>query len=578
MIRAVSSRSWSRVPGRGQRRAAYVVGEVEVLVVDPDRVGEAARDAAYVLAVARHERDPVVDVRQQGVVVEARVARVEDLEGRVVHGRLRRLLGQQSEVARAQPLAHPANPSPRVPWTSWDSGRGPSLARTPVPPAGGLDVPFRAPGRRARLRRAGPGAGGMRLGRLRKSAPVRTARRRRRTPAVRRPSTSPSRATRSRPQGAKVEVKAGKPLKLHITADKAGEIHVHSSPEQDIEYGAGHHRQDPHHRPARRRRRRVALARQADPPARGALSAPGRGPARACSLSSCPCTASAAPRTCPSRWSWRSRRAVAALIVSFCVLALAWRTAALRGPAAGPPGPGGRSGSSTTRGSSGRCGSLGLAVRDLPHLGADLGTRPGHQPGAGHLLRAGLGRASCRPRCCSARWSRRSARCARSTCCWPRPPAATPATGLATYPARLGYWPAAAGLFAFVWQELVNPQSAYLGSVRLWLAAYLAIMLIGAAVFGDEWLERADPFEVYSSLLAHLSAWGRDGDRLVVRSPAGQPRHRRPPPRPGGGGRGAVRLDGLRQLQGHDPVAAVRQRRGPRRRSSPTRWRCWSSA
>ncbi len=94
-----------------------------------------------------------------------------------------------------------------------------------------------------------------------------------------------------------------------------------------------------------------------------------------------------------------------------------------------------------------------------------------------------------------------------------------PATGLTTYPARLGYWPAAAGVFAFVWQELVNPQSAYLGTVRIWLAAYLAIMLIGAAVFGDEWLARADPFEVYSSLLAHLSAWGRDGERLVVRSP-----------------------------------------------------------
>jgi hypothetical protein len=41
------------------------------------------------------------------------------------------------------------------------------------------------------------------------------------------------------PQGEKVEVKAGDPLKLHITADKAGEIHVHSSPEQHIEYAAG---------------------------------------------------------------------------------------------------------------------------------------------------------------------------------------------------------------------------------------------------------------------------------------------------------------------------------------------------
>src|SRR5689334_19805974 len=41
------------------------------------------------------------------------------------------------------------------------------------------------------------------------------------------------------PQGEKVELKAGDPLKLHITADKAGEIHVHSSPEQHIEYAAG---------------------------------------------------------------------------------------------------------------------------------------------------------------------------------------------------------------------------------------------------------------------------------------------------------------------------------------------------
>ncbi|MET0838249.1 MAG: hypothetical protein ABWY19_05665 [Marmoricola sp.] len=41
------------------------------------------------------------------------------------------------------------------------------------------------------------------------------------------------------PQGAKVEVKAGEPIKLHITADKPGEIHVHSSPEQEIEYSSG---------------------------------------------------------------------------------------------------------------------------------------------------------------------------------------------------------------------------------------------------------------------------------------------------------------------------------------------------
>ena len=95
-----------------------------------------------------------------------------------------------------------------------------------------------------------------------------------------------------------------------------------------------------------------------------------------------------------------------------------------------------------------------------------------------------------------------------------------PARGLATYPARLGYWPAALALFAFVWQELVNPQSAYLGSVRIWLAGYVAVMLIGSAVFGDTWLSRADPFEVYSDLVAKLSPWARRPDgTLVWRSP-----------------------------------------------------------
>lgn len=41
------------------------------------------------------------------------------------------------------------------------------------------------------------------------------------------------------PQGEKMEVTAGAPLILRITADRPGEIHVHSSPEQEIEYDAG---------------------------------------------------------------------------------------------------------------------------------------------------------------------------------------------------------------------------------------------------------------------------------------------------------------------------------------------------
>jgi hypothetical protein len=41
------------------------------------------------------------------------------------------------------------------------------------------------------------------------------------------------------PQGTTIQVKAGKPIKLHIVADKPGELHVHSSPEHEFEYKAG---------------------------------------------------------------------------------------------------------------------------------------------------------------------------------------------------------------------------------------------------------------------------------------------------------------------------------------------------
>ena len=91
--------------------------------------------------------------------------------------------------------------------------------------------------------------------------------------------------------------------------------------------------------------------------------------------------------------------------------------------------------------------------------------------------------------------------------------------GLYAYPARLGYWPAALSLFTFVWLELVYPSSTDLGPVRLWVAAYLGIMFIGSALFGTTFLARADPFEVYSSLVAKLSVWGRRDGVLVLRSP-----------------------------------------------------------
>lgn len=41
------------------------------------------------------------------------------------------------------------------------------------------------------------------------------------------------------PNGDRVQVTAGEPVTFEITADAPGEIHVHSTPEQELEYGAG---------------------------------------------------------------------------------------------------------------------------------------------------------------------------------------------------------------------------------------------------------------------------------------------------------------------------------------------------
>jgi hypothetical protein len=41
------------------------------------------------------------------------------------------------------------------------------------------------------------------------------------------------------PNGERVDVSTGQPIQLEVTADRPGEIHVHSSPEQQLSYGKG---------------------------------------------------------------------------------------------------------------------------------------------------------------------------------------------------------------------------------------------------------------------------------------------------------------------------------------------------
>ncbi|WP_082375462.1 hypothetical protein [Pseudonocardia sp. HH130629-09] len=92
--------------------------------------------------------------------------------------------------------------------------------------------------------------------------------------------------------------------------------------------------------------------------------------------------------------------------------------------------------------------------------------------------------------------------------------------GIRTLSPRLGRWPAAAGLFAFAWLELVAPGRTDPVWVATFVSGYAVIQLAGALVYGRTWFDRCDGFEVYSVLLGALSPLGRLADgRLGLRSP-----------------------------------------------------------
>ena len=85
---------------------------------------------------------------------------------------------------------------------------------------------------------------------------------------------------------------------------------------------------------------------------------------------------------------------------------------------------------------------------------------------------------------------------------------------------RLGLWPAVPSLLVFLWLELVLPSRAEPRTVAVFLLGYAAAHLALALWFGEGWFARGDGFEVYSALIARLSPWGRREDgRLVLRSP-----------------------------------------------------------
>src|SRR5215211_5222264 len=80
------------------------------------------------------------------------------------------------------------------------------------------------------------------------------------------------------------------------------------------------------------------------------------------------------------------------------------------------------------------------------------------------------------------------------------------------YPGRVGYWPAAAGILAFVWIELVYSGRDDPSALAILALAYAVGQWVGMSVYGvEKWSRSSDAFGVYFGLFALLAPlrWSR---------------------------------------------------------------------
>ncbi len=98
--------------------------------------------------------------------------------------------------------------------------------------------------------------------------------------------------------------------------------------------------------------------------------------------------------------------------------------------------------------------------------------------------------------------------------------------GHLAYPEALGRWPAAAGLIAFVWLEIVYGPSGGLSvalapdTTAVAAIVYSGYTLAMMALFGvEKWCERGEIFSVYFGMFASLGSFEAREGRLGVRKP-----------------------------------------------------------
>jgi hypothetical protein len=88
------------------------------------------------------------------------------------------------------------------------------------------------------------------------------------------------------------------------------------------------------------------------------------------------------------------------------------------------------------------------------------------------------------------------------------------------YPAWLGRWPAAAGILAYAWVELVYSARTDPSQVAVMMLVYATIQLVGMSLYGVQvWTERGDAFAVVFGLFGSMSVLHADQGVVRTRPP-----------------------------------------------------------
>ena len=139
---------------------------------------------------------------------------------------------------------------------------------------------------------------------------------------------------------------------------------------------------------------------------------------------------------------------------------------------------------------------------------------------------------------------------------WIRERSGGEARPLAEYPERLGRWPAAVALFAFVALELAYSDPASPRALAFAIALYTYVALFGMAAFGRETWERSgEAFAVLFGLLALLAPLHVVDGRIRLRWPLTGLAGAEPDAGDGRLRRGDARLRPLRRVQPDDDLA-----------------------